>query len=86
VNGAVNNMGPIPFQPSSPAKAGDPLLQRQQALAWAKALELAKVIGSRECAPDDGLRVPTVQKDSVGNDDTVGEMADTAQARVGPPC
>jgi hypothetical protein len=47
----------IQFQPGSPAKAGDPLLRRQQALAWANAS------GTRDGALDDDRRAPTVPDD-----------------------
>jgi len=63
----MNHMDPTLFQQLSPAKAGDPLLQRQQALAWAKALVWATSNGARECAP-------------AVHDDAVGEMVDTTQS------
>jgi hypothetical protein len=69
----MNHMDPTLYQQSSPAKAGDPLLQRQQALAWAKALVLATSNGVRECEPDNNLRTPAIY------DDPVGEMAETTQ-------
>jgi hypothetical protein len=50
-------MIPIQFQRGLPAKAGDPLLRRQQALAWAKAG------GTRDDTPDDDRRAPTVPDD-----------------------
>jgi hypothetical protein len=49
-------------------------LEWAKAFEWVEAMEWAKALGSRECAPDDRLDVPTVQKDSVSKDDTVGEM------------
>jgi len=55
----VNHMDPTLFQ--------QPLLQRQQALAWAKALVWATSNGARECAP-------------AVHDDAVGEMVDTTQS------
>jgi hypothetical protein len=48
-------------------------LQRQQALAWAKALVLATSNGVRECAPDNKLRTPAI------HNDPVGEMAEATQ-------
>ena len=39
--------GPDRFQQLSPAKAGDPLLRRQQALAWAKALAVGSIQRAR---------------------------------------
>jgi hypothetical protein len=69
----MNHMDSTPYQQSSPAKAGDPILQRQQALAWAKALVLATSNGVRECAPDNKLRTPAI------HNDPVGEMAEATQ-------
>ena len=54
----------------SPATAGDPLFQNQQALARAKAFVWATSNGVRESAPDDGLRM------LVTNGDLLDEMAD----------
>jgi hypothetical protein len=59
-------------QQSSPAKAGDTLLQNRQPLAWAKAFVWATSNGVRECAPDNGFRVP------VTHADLLDEMADAA--------
>jgi hypothetical protein len=67
----MNHMDPTLYQQSSPAKAGDPLLLKQQALA--KALVLATSNGVRECEPDNKLRTPAIY------DDPVGEMAETTQ-------
>jgi len=66
----MNHMDPTLHRQSSPAKAGDPLLQRQQALTWAKALVWASSNGVRECAPDSKLRMPAI------HDDPVGEMVE----------
>jgi len=65
-------MGPILFQPSSPAKAGDPLLRRQQALEWAKAS------GPRDGPPEAALRTSTAPDDTVGD----GEPLGAAQLRL----
>jgi hypothetical protein len=59
------------YQQSSPAKAGDPLLHGQQALARAKAFVWATSNGARERAPNDDVRVPVTQSD------LLDEMADT---------
>jgi hypothetical protein len=59
-------------QQPSPAKAGDPLFQNQQALARAKAFVWATSNGARECAPDDRLRM------LVTNSNLLDEMADAA--------
>jgi hypothetical protein len=59
-------MDSILRHPSSPATAGDALVQKPQALAWAKALVLATSNGVRECAP-------------AIDDYPVGEMADATQ-------
>jgi hypothetical protein len=59
-------------QQSSPAKAGDSLLQSRQPQAWAKAFVWATSNGVRECAPDNGLRAP------VTHADLLDEMADAA--------
>ena len=59
----MKHMDPILRHQSSPAKAGDPLVQKPQSLAWARAFVLATSNGVRECAPD------------VDNE-AVGEMAD----------
>ena len=68
----MNHVFQTLHQPSSPAKAGDPLLQSQQALAWAKAFVWATSNGVRECAPNSGLRVPVPQSD------LLDEIADAA--------
>ena len=70
----MNHMDLTLFQQSSPAKAGDPLLRRQQAQAWAKALVWATSNGARECVPDDRPGAPAVHYDPVG------EMMDTTQS------
>lgn len=69
----MNHVFQTAYQQSSPAKAGDPLLQSQQALAWAKAFVWANSNGVRECAPDNGLTVP------VTHSDLLDERADAAQ-------
>jgi hypothetical protein len=65
-------MLPIEFQRGLPAHAGDPLLRRQQALAWATAS------GTRDDAPDDDLRAPTVPDDAADD----GGPLDAAQLRI----
>jgi hypothetical protein len=65
-------MLPIQFQRGLPAKAGDPLLRRQQALAWAKAS------GMRVGTPDDDLRAPTVPVDPAAD----GKLPGEAQLRL----
>ena len=45
---AVNHVFQTAYQQVSPAKAGDTLLQNQQALAWAKAFVWATSNGVRE--------------------------------------
>jgi hypothetical protein len=66
----VNRVFQTAYQKPSPAKAGDTLLQGRQALAWAKAFVWATSNGMRECAPDNGFRMP------VTHSDRLGEMAD----------
>jgi hypothetical protein len=61
-------MLPIEFQRGLPAQAGDLLLRRQQALAWATAS------GTR----DDDLRAPTVPDDAADD----GGPLDAAQLRI----
>jgi hypothetical protein len=68
----VNRAFQPAYQQSSPAKAGDPLLQGQQALARAKAFVWATSNGVRECAPNNAPRVPAPQSD------LLDEMADAA--------
>jgi hypothetical protein len=65
-------MIPIQFQPSSPAKAGDPLLRRQQALAWAKASV------ARDGAPDADQRAPAVPVDTAAD----GKLPGKAQLQL----
>jgi len=57
-------------QQSSPAKAGDPLLQSRQPQAWAKAFVWATSNGMREFAPYNELRLP------VSHADLFDEMSD----------
>jgi hypothetical protein len=70
----MNHMDPPLHRQSSPAKAGDLVLQRQQALTRAKALVWASSNGVREeCAPDSDIRTPAI------HDDPVGQMAEATQ-------
>lgn len=62
----MTRMDQILRHPSSPAKAGDALVQKPQALAWARALMLATSNGMRECAP-------------AIDSERVGDMADATQ-------
>jgi len=68
----VNQVLQTMRQQPSPAKAGDPLFQNQQARARAKAFVWATSNGVRECVPNERLRMP------VTNGDLPDEMADTA--------
>ena len=68
----MNQVFQTAYQQLSPAKAGDTLLQNQQALAWAKAFVWANSNGVRECAPDNGLPVTAT------HGDLLDEMADAA--------
>jgi hypothetical protein len=59
----VNHVFQTAYQQVSPAKAGDTLLQNQQALAWAKAFVWATSNGVRESGPNNDVRVPVPQND-----------------------